>query len=156
MLPTESANLTNPALSNGDDLEGKYRVDIRVGLSMQHVGTLRKHRLYQRIFDCLTDIGAPAEKIPDSKTDNELCKWPGTQNGCVKECTIPNIVYNADLKNNKYATNAWLAVWVAWSEIRENAHPGLRKVAVGKVPKTFVQQTGSHIHSTKRSQISTR
>jgi hypothetical protein len=156
MPPTELTNLDSPALSNAADLEGKYRVDIRVGPSMQHVGTLRKHRIYQRIFDCLTEIGAPAVKFPDSKTDNELCKWPGTQNGCVKECTIPNIVYNADLKNNKYATNAWLTIWVEWSEISENVHPGLRSVAVSKNPETYAHQMSSQIRSTKWLQTSTR
>lgn len=135
MPRTGFANLSSPALGSSADLEGKYAVEIRVGPSMQHVGILRKHRIYQKIFDCLVIVGSPVTDNPNSNTENEMCKWPGYENGCMKDCTIPNIVYNADLKNEKYATNAWLRVWVEWSEVREKAHPGLREVAVRMAPR---------------------
>jgi hypothetical protein len=100
-----------------------------------HVGTLRKHRIYNSVYECLKLIGQQGNGVVKDKIswnwDPELCssdKWYF----CQRKCEIPNIVYEAG--KGKYATNAHIKIETTWSELWESKHAGIRNLAVRQSP----------------------
>lgn len=134
---TSSLNQTSSlGVSPAEGLIGdpeEYPFHIRIGGPMQHVGTLRKYRLYWAIYNALKSVGEPYEG------DGQLCSHAQQVSGdCRESHQIDNIVYNAQ-KHNTYSNKAHLTVSVRWSDIREKDNPGLRHEVVSV-----------HISSTRR------
>lgn len=143
------ANTTTPNLNERGILPGQYVVEVRVGRTTignddehpndtpQHVGTLRGHRLYRPIYDCLKVIGHPQGLGPKKGVIPKYGQVKGhpmycgdNDEYCQAQCVIPNIVYNSG--KDTYATNAHLEVSVRWSEIWEEPLTGLREVMVSE------------------------
>jgi hypothetical protein len=92
----------DPARADIPSLNGYLSAEARVGNERQHVGTLRKDRLENAIYECI----------------KKTCPLDDARRGlnpCTPEnafpCHIDNIVYNAE-PHDKYATNAYLTVQV--------------------------------------------
>lgn len=101
---------------NSNDIQ----VHIRVGGPKTHVGTLRKYRLYWAIYNALKAVGEP--RSGKGMTCNGE-KWESEE--CYEWYDHDNVVYNAQ-PHDTYAYNGNLRVRARWSEIYEDAHPGLR------------------------------
>jgi len=133
----ELFNVTASALEKRLEPPGKFAVDVRMGGPKQHIGTLRKNRLWRAIYDCLGLVGEQGRGtwfplVPPGQTDKNN-PWQCPNLNCARECKIPNIVYNSG--DDTYATNAHLTVRVEWSELKEGDHKGIRMVAVSRSMK---------------------
>lgn len=91
---------------------------------MQHVGTLRKYRLYWAIYKALKSVGEPHDGKGQIFREKEQ-----HEEKCINHYQIDNIVYNQQ-PHPKYANDANIKVSVRWSEIREKDHLGLRHEVV--------------------------
>ncbi|KAF2818660.1 hypothetical protein CC86DRAFT_308748 [Ophiobolus disseminans] len=93
-------------------------VDVRTGGPKQHVGILRKGRLYWAVYSCLQLIGHQGNGRDKGHTgrEREVCHQNMAQY-CQQNCVVPNIVY--DFGSGTYATNAHL---------KEKNHAGIREV----------------------------
>jgi hypothetical protein len=116
MLNLTSSDFDIPVLA---DFPSKFKTlyaEARAGNEGQHVGTLRKKRLEEAIYQCLK-WSCPLE---DPKLGMNLCTQKNT-----KSYRMYNIVYDAD-PHDQYATNAYLDIYVnyayhdpAWPSIGE-------------------------------------
>lgn len=97
-------------------------VEARVGNGGQPVGTLRKRRLEKAIYECL-NWSCP---LDDPKRGLNACTQKNT-----KSCRVNNIVYNVNSKNPKYATNAWITIYVNYA-FHNPAWPGIGEAAVSE------------------------
>ena len=108
-----------------------YDIHIRIGGPKQHIGTLRKYRLYWAIYNALKNV---AEPLPShSRSGNYIYQLCSPEEQLAGECKeweeIKNIVYNAE-PHDTYATNAHLNITMKWSEIHEGSFTGLRHEVV--------------------------
>ncbi|KAF1849261.1 uncharacterized protein K460DRAFT_394126 [Cucurbitaria berberidis CBS 394.84] len=92
------ANSTSPAVGDGTDGK-KYIADIRMQVGeMQHVGTLRKQRLWDVLYDCFRSLCAISDGFI---TCLEEKPFDGLS------CKVKNIVYSDGFS---YSTNAHLTI----------------------------------------------
>lgn len=128
----ELANMTSTTLTKRWDKD-QNPVLLYAGGPKQHVGTLRKARLRDKIHECLKWVGSPGNPDDNSHEKGRHPEWCSEANFayCASVCYIPNVVYNADPKP-KYATNARLEIRAYWSELYESAHAGIREAAASR------------------------
>lgn len=104
------------------NLDGYYRVDVRIGRGSTHTGTLRKGRMFKRIYAALKDCGI-AHMNPSTPG---LCS--DSRPECPKFCQLPNIVY--DRGNLNYAADSYLALKVKFSYFDIGQHPSIQDFGV--------------------------
>ncbi|KAH7068369.1 hypothetical protein BKA63DRAFT_112731 [Paraphoma chrysanthemicola] len=137
----ELANTTSTTLTKrwGKD---QNPVLVYAGGPKQHVCTLRKNRLRNKIIDCLRIVGITGHPDDNSGDKGRWKEWcsENYEAYCASSCRIPNIVYNTKPKDT-YATNSRLDISVQWSELYESAYPGIREAAFSFAADIYTQMT---------------
>lgn len=84
---------------------GEYAVAIRIGPDTEHVGTLRKNRMYDAVYSCLKDLNEGKQKY-----------WG---------CWIPNIVMNTNPGSSKpkYEGGHYLEMVYWWPRNDHKVNP---------------------------------
>lgn len=118
------SNVTTAAVDqrSGPNLDGYYRFDVRIGRGATHTGTLRKGRMFKRMYAALKDCGI-AHRDPSI---------PGFCNDdrpeCPDHCILPNIVY--DKGQLHYAADSSLTLRIKYSYFDIKSHPKIRDLGV--------------------------
>ena len=132
---TATANSSSPDVStlvtagDGAAKPGEYAVAIRIGPTIEHVGTMRTKRLEAEVYRCLHSLDA--FRHPQSW---EPWCW-GVTNQCQPYCDIKNIVWDAhdDFGTPQYKSGTKIRVtswWPGWYEDRNPENLKLRDITV--------------------------
>jgi hypothetical protein len=118
-LTSSGENMANFSVSSMDTAgayPGKYAVALRMGYSQQHVGTLRKQRMWNAVYNCLKELNATIGIRKDFNSNCELVWRDGSwRPACGIFCKINNIVY----VDKGYHNKGWLLVRMYWPHIAD-------------------------------------
>lgn len=103
--------------------EEKLQIGIRMGGPAQHVGTLRKHRLWQAIYDALWSTC-----VANTTWTCDAIGKGNTENHAAAKIQGHAIVYNSG--NNNWASNAHLTVSVHHAFFHEDQLLRLQELMV--------------------------
>lgn len=103
-------------MDTAGDYPGKYAVALRMGPSQQHVGTLRKQRMWNAIYNCFKELNGKVGH-GDNFLGDCTPSWDGHQwkYQCGTFCTIKNIVYVDKVYHNK--GSLFVRMW--WPHIKD-------------------------------------
>ncbi|KAH7356038.1 hypothetical protein BKA66DRAFT_613136 [Pyrenochaeta sp. MPI-SDFR-AT-0127] len=138
------SNLTASGMETAGVLPGKYAVALRLGHELQHVGTLRKHRLSNEIYRCLKEVDGIRGT---GKPPSNYCKDTDSSEHCWPYCRIENIIWDGNAGGTpKYSHGAYLRVRTWWPTYHEWDNPPnkqLRDIAyrlVASIYRTMADQ----------------
>ncbi|XP_014552359.1 hypothetical protein COCVIDRAFT_110552, partial [Bipolaris victoriae FI3] len=114
------------------NLDGYYRFDVRIGKDATHTGTLRKGRMFKRMYSALKACGI-AHKNPSI---SGFCSDDRPE--CPDHCRIEQIVYS---KNGEWATDSHVALKVKFSYFDIKHHPKIQDLGFRIVARVFELMT---------------
>lgn len=121
------------------NLDGYYRFDVRIGKDATHTGTLRKGRMFKRMYSALKACGIAHKNpsIPGFCSDDRP--------ECPDHCRIEQIVYS---KNGEWTTDSHVALKVKFSYFDIKHHPKIQDLGVRTHMLQRVLNTRRHANET--------
>lgn len=103
------------------NLDGYYRFDVRIGKDSTHIGTLRKGRMFKRMYSALKTCGIAYKdsSIPGFCSDDRP--------ECPDHCRIEQIVYS---KDGHWASDSHIALRINFSYFDIKHHPKIQDLGV--------------------------
>jgi hypothetical protein len=106
----------------GPNLDGYYRVDVRIGKGSTHTGTLRKGRMFKRMYAALKDCGIAHHNPSIPGFCNE------DRPECPDYCRLEGIVYDKGFLH--YESDSYLILKMKYSYFNIRHRPKIQDLGV--------------------------